>query len=199
MTIHKITLVLLAASLLAGCTQWRHYELGEQINQSDVPRPEDGWTTSQVMGKFGPPIRMSSNASGYVMAWEYWVIDEYKVGIGSFISRVDLVSIDWGKASARGDFMLLSFDHEHQLTAATFEKSDRDAGGGQGVQPGFSLIDLVEVGDLTVPLSQHLWGAQSLRRIPVTLNQQNRLDTGNAGIEQRGGTSGVGQHSLEHR
>ena len=34
---------------------------------------------------------------------------------------------------------------------------------------------------------------------PVTLNQQNRLDSGDAGLEQRGGTRAVGQHSLELR
>jgi hypothetical protein len=58
---------------------------------------------------------------------------------------------------------------------------------------------VVNVEDLLAELSQHRWGGQSLRRTPVTLNQQNRLDSGQAGIEQRGGTRQVGQHSLELR
>lgn len=184
---------------LTGCTQWRHYELGEAIAESAVPRPEQGWTTGDVMAKFGPPLRMSAEPSGYSMAWEYWEIDEIKVGIGSFITGVDLVNIDWGKAVARGDFMLLSFSHDHRLLSAAFEEWDRDAGGGRGVQPIFSPVSVVNVGDLLEELSQHRWGGQSLRRTPVTLNQQNRLDSGQAGIEQRGGTRRVGQHSLELR
>lgn len=195
----RLVCLVFAASLLAGCTQWRHYELGESISESDLPNPEEGWNVSQVMGKFGPPILMSRDASGYVMAWEYWEIDEYRVGVGSFITGVDLINIDWGKAVAKGDFMLLGFDHDHQLISATFTEWDLDAGGGQGVQPVVSPVDVVEVDDLTVPLPQHTWGMQSLRRLPVTLNQQNRLDTGESGIEQRGGTRGVGQRTLEHR
>ena len=190
---------LLFCVALAGCTQWRHYELGESIAEADVTRPGSGWTAAEVMAKFGPPLRMSAEPSGYSMAWEYWEIDEIKVGIGSFITGVDLINIDWGKAVARGDFMLLSFSHDHKLLSASFEEWDRDAGGGQGVQPIFSTVDVVDVDDLLDQLSQHRWGGQSLRRTPVTLNQQNRLDSGQAGIEQRGGTRQVGQHSLELR
>jgi hypothetical protein len=192
-------LALALSALLAGCAQWRHYELGQPIAAAQVPVPEHGWTVSQVMAEFGPPLRMSAEPSGYSMSWEYWEIDEYKVGIGSFITGVDLINIDWGKASAQGDFMLLSFSHDHRLLSASFQEWDRDAGGGQGVQPLFSAVDVVDVDDLLKELSQHRWGAQSLRRTPVTLNQQNRLDSGQAGIEQRGGTRRVGQHSLELR
>ena len=93
--------------------------------------------------------------------------------------------------------MLLTFYHDHRLLTSSYEEWNRDAGGGQGVQPFVSAVDVVDVDDLLSPLSQHAWGAQSLRRMPVTLNQQNRLDNGEAGVEQRGGTSVVGQHSLQ--
>jgi hypothetical protein len=191
--------LLMLCLALGGCTQWRHYELGLPIAESEVPRPQQGWTVSDVMAKFGPPLRMSAEPTGYTMAWEYWEIDEFKVGIGSFITGVDLVNIDWGKANVSGDFMLLSFSHNHRLRSASFEEWNRGAGGGRGVQPVLSPVGVVDVGDLLVPLSQHGWGGQSLRRAPVTLNQQNRLDSGQAGIEQRGGTRRVGQHSLELR
>ena len=195
----RTLVTLLLPLLLAGCVQWRHWELGQPIIEAEIPRPEDGWTVSQVMAKFGPPLRMSREAGGYVMAWEYWEIDEYKVGIGGGLTGVDFVNIDWGRANAEGDFMLLGFDHEHRLRSATFEEWDRDAGGGQGVQAIFSAVDVVEVDDLVARPEQHRWGAQSLRRTPVTLNQQNRLDSGQSGLEQRGGTTAVGQHSLELR
>jgi len=190
---------ILSLALLAGCVQWREYELGEPIAESAVPDPADGWAVADVMARFGPPLRMSRDGSGYVMAWEFWDIDEYKVGFGLGFTGVDFLNIDWGKANAKGDFMLLSFDREHRLVAASFERWARDAGGGQGVQAFVSAVDVVEVDDLVEELSQHGWGGQSLRRLPVTLNQQNRLDSGDAGLEQRGGTRVVGQHALEMR
>jgi hypothetical protein len=189
--------VLFVCLVLGGCTQWRHYELGLPISESDLPNPEDGWTLAEVMVELGPPQRISAAPNGFVMAWEYWEIDEIKVGVGSFVTGVDLINIDWGKATAKGDFLLLSFSHDHRLLTASFEEWNRDAGGGQGVQPMFSTVDVVDVGDLLDPMSAHRWGGQGLRRIPVTLNQQNRLDTGQSGIEQRGTSSAVGQHSLE--
>lgn len=197
------TLKILAAAslavLLCACTQWRHYELGQPITEDTMPKPEEGWSVTDVMAKFGPPLRMSREAGGYVMAWEYWEIDEYKVGFGLGFTGVDFLNVDWGRANAEGDFMLLTFDHDHRLVTASFEEWSRRAGGGGGVQPLVSAVDVVEVDDLTEQLSQHRWGAQSLRRTPVTLNQQNRLDNGQAGLEQRGGTRVIGQHSLELR
>jgi hypothetical protein len=199
MTARATLVPLLVALALGGCSQWRHYELGQPIVEETMPRPEDGWTVAQVMAKVGPPLRMSREAGGYVMAWEYWEINEYSVGFGLGFAGADFLNVDWGRANAEGDFMLLTFGHDHRLLTSTFEEWDRDAGGGQGVQPFVGAVDVVEVGDLLEALSQHRWGAQSLRRTPVTLNQQNRLDNGESGLEQRGGTRVVGQHSLELR
>lgn len=191
--------MLVTVVALSGCVQWRTYELGRPIIVEDMPRPEDGWTVSEVLGKFGPPLRMSREPGGYVMAWEYWEINEYKVGVSSGVSGMDFINIDWGRANAEGDFMLLTFSHDHRLLTAAFEEWDRNAGGGQGVQALFSAVEMVDVDDLLTPPSQHFWGGQSLRHTPVTLNQQNRLDSGRAGLQQRGTTRAVGQHSLELR
>ncbi len=193
----KLILLLCLSSALGACMQWRHYELGVPIAESEMPDPKQGWTLAEVMAELGPPQRISAAPYGFVMAWEYWEIDEIKVGVGSFMTGVDLVNIDWGKATAKGDFLLLSFSHDHRLLTASFEEWDRDAGGGQGVQPMFSTVDVVDVDDLLDPMSQHRWGGQSLGRLPVTLNQQNRMDSGQAGLEQRGTTRAVGQHSVE--
>ena len=183
--------------LLPACTQYRTYNLGVPLEKSEMPQPEQGWTLSQVMDKLGPPIRMSAEANGWVMAWEYWQIDELKVGFGLGFAGIDFLNADWGRANARGDFLLLSFGRDHRLLTSSFEEWDRNAGGGQGVQPLVSAVDVVEVDDLLEELTQHRWGAQSLRRTSVTLNQQNRMDSGQGGLEQRGSTRAVGQHSLE--
>lgn len=183
----------------AGCTQYRTYNLGVPLQESEMPTPEQGWTMSQVLDKLGPPLRLSAEANGWVMAWEYWQIDEYKVGFGLGFTGVDFLNVDWGRANARGDFLLLSFSRDHVLRSASFEEWDRNAGGGQGVQPLVSAVDVVDVDDLLEELSQHGWGGHSLRRLPMTLNQKNRMDSGQGGLEQRGTSQAVGQHSLELR
>ncbi len=188
----------LTLALLAGCVQWREYELGERIEEVRVPEPGNGITVVEVMAEFGPPLRMSRDAGGYTMAWEYWEIDDYRIGFGLGFAGADFLNIDWGRARVEGDFMLLGFDRDHRLISASFEKWNRKAGGGQGVQAFVSAVGVVEIDDLLEELSQHDWGAQSLRRMPTTLNQQNRMDSGDAGLEQRGSSTWVGQHSLEN-
>ena len=88
--VKRLPIVGVLCLALSACVQWRHYELGQPIASVEVPQPEQGWTVSQVMARFGPPLLMSAEPSGYTMAWEYWEIDEYKVGVGSFITGVNL-------------------------------------------------------------------------------------------------------------
>jgi hypothetical protein len=95
------------------------------------------------------------------------------------------------------EFLLVSFDREHRLVDSSFVEWDRDAGGGQGIQPLFGVVEVVNVGDLTNNMPQHRWGMFSLERLPVTINADNHLDTGENGLEQRGTPTGVGQRSLE--
>ena len=41
---HRLLLALALPVLLAGCVQWRHWELGQPIVEAEIPRPEEGWT-----------------------------------------------------------------------------------------------------------------------------------------------------------
>ena len=135
---------------------------------------------------------------GYVFAYEYWHIVENKVGISLSLAGLDMLSLDWGGARTRGEFLLLSFDREHRLVDSSFVEWDRDAGGGQGIQPLFGVVSVVDVDDLTKHMPQHRWGMFSLKRLPVTLNADSHMDTGQSGLEQRGTPVSVGQRSLEH-
>jgi hypothetical protein len=190
-------LPLIVIPLLSGCISMRYYELGVPLTENDSPNPDDGVSLNTVMDNLGPPVRLSATANGYVMAWEYWYITERKVGFSLGAAGADFLSIDWGNANARGDFLLMSFDREHRLLSSHFEEWDRDAGGGQGVQPFLSAVDVVDVDDLRRALRQHDWGFNSLGGLPVTLNRDNRMDTGQNGIQQRGTTDAVGQESLQ--
>ncbi len=190
--------LLVATLLLQACISVRHYHLGEPLTEADSPAVEDGVTLREVMASLGPPQRLSTTPNGYVMAWEYWYVKERKIGFSLGAAGADFLSVDWGDANASGDFLLMSFDRDHRLLTSHFEEWDRTAGGGQGVQPFVSAIDVVDVEDLLRPLSQHRWGFNSLEDLPVSLNRDSRMDTGQNGIQQRGTTSAVGQQSLQH-
>ena len=183
----------LAALLLSACSQ-SQYDLGRQLPAQDFPA---GAELATVLDQLGPPHRMSASVSGYEMAWEYWRINEDKLGLSLRPIGIEALSIDWGDAQTRGEYLLLSFDRNHQLVHSEYQKFDRDAGGGQGIQAFVSVVEVVDVGDLTEPMPQHRWGLFGLERLPVTLNRDNHIDSGQHGLEQRGTPSGVGQRSTE--
>jgi hypothetical protein len=182
--------------LLAGCSRWT-YEIGRELSVEEVPVVADKLELGDVLGRLGPPQRMSAMPGGYMLAYEHWQIVENSVGLSLSAAGADFLSLDWGSARTRGEFLLLSFNREHQLVGSTFEVWDRDAGGGQGIQPLLSVVDVVDVDDLTNPMPQHRWGGFSLEELPVTLNADNHLDSGQSGLEQRGTPTSIGQRSLE--
>jgi hypothetical protein len=190
--------ILAACCALQGCTL-RYYELGTPLTAADQPNPEQEVMMSAVLDQLGPPQRISATPNGYVMAWEYWYITERTLGFSLGAGGTDFLSIDWGTANAGGDLLLLSFDSDHQLVTSNFEEWDGNAGVGRGVQPLSGFVDVVDVNDLLQPMPQHDWGGASLESLPTTLNSESRMDTGQNGIEQRGTTRSVGQHSLEMR
>ncbi len=107
------------------------------------------------------------------------------------------MTVDWGAARAKGEFLLLTFDNEHRLSGGGYADWDSEAGGGRALQPLLGFVPIVDVDDLRERLPQHRWGASSLRSLPSTLNTASAVDTGQAGLEQRGSPKAVGQHTLE--
>ncbi|MBA6413682.1 hypothetical protein H2508_11235 [Parahaliea sp. F7430] len=156
-----------------------------------------GDSLSDVLLQLGPPLRISSSAQGYVLAWEFWRVNEDSLGISLGALGADVFSIDWGKAKVSGEFLMLAFDHEHRLASATYSLWDNRSGGGSALQPLLGIADVVEVGDLVQALPQHEWGETLLGPLPHSLNSSSRPDMGSSGIQQRGTPSGVGQQSLE--
>lgn len=181
-----------------GCSIWK-YELGTPLQPDDAPNPQLETDVGSVMQRLGPPQRMSSTASGYILAWEYWAIDERSLGFSLGAGGADLLSVDWGKARARGLFLIVNFDHQHQLLGSAWKEWDSEVGGGRAVQPLFGIVSVVDVDDLIDDMPQHTWGATWLGRLPKTLNAVNAPESGQAGIEQRGTPRSIGQHSLELR
>lgn len=189
--------LLLLVLLSGGCSQY-YYDLGQPLSAAESPSSDDEMHLTEVLAQLGPPQRVSATPAGYVLAWEHWDIRENKIGFSLGFAGADAMSIDWGRAKVKGEFLLLGFDHEHRLTDSTFMDWDSYAGGGRALQPFVGLVPVVDVDDLLVQMPQHRWGAASLDALPTTLNSDNRPDMGQNGIEQRGTPTTVGQRSLEH-
>ncbi len=183
--------------LALGCSI-NTYTIGvDQLHSEDVPAIDQPYALPDALAQLGPPHRLSATPNGYVLAWEQWYIKEDKLGLSLRPLGLDLLSFDWGDARSRGDFLLMYFDHRHRLIDSGYLRWSSDAGGGQGIQPLFGFIEVVDVDDLTQSMPQHNWGSFMLNKLPIALNAASHMDTGQNGIQQRGTTSSVGQHTLE--
>jgi hypothetical protein len=188
---------LIVCCLLIGACSYYRYDLGDRLSRTPIPVPSEQLDRKAILANLGPPQRISATASGYVMAWEHWYISETKIGFSLGVAGVDAMSVDFGKARVQGEFLLLGFNKNHQLTDSAFTKWDTEVGGGKSILPFASVVSLVDVDDLLEDMPQHDWGAASLADLPITLNTDSRPDLGQNGIEQRGTPSAVGQRALE--
>jgi hypothetical protein len=188
--------IVVGGLVLQGCTQW-YYELGRPLLETEFSTAQQDVNLTQVLAQLGPPQRLSAAADGFVLAWEYWQIQETTIGFSLGFAGADLLNIDWGNAQTQGEFLVLHFDHQRTLVDASVTRWDRAAGNGQAIQPLFGLMSVVDVDDLTESMPQHRWGAANLEVLSVTLNTGNSTDSGQGGLEQRGTPDCVGQKSLE--
>lgn len=184
------------ALLLSACTQWR-YELGTRLSPEALPDAGRSLSLARVLDILGPPHRISAAGAGYVLAWEYWKIREDSIGLSLGVLGTDLLSMDWGDAHMHGEFLLVTFNRDHQVTSSTFARWSNDAGGGQAIQPMLGLVSLVDVGDMVDHMPHHQWGGALLQPLPQAINTPSRPDTGQSGIQRRGTPTGTGQQSLE--
>jgi hypothetical protein len=170
--------------------------MGAPIASSDLPAQRA--SLNEVLQLLGPPMRMSASDTGFIMAWEHWDIRENSLGITLGALGADFFSADWGEMRIKGEFLLVTFDHQHLLTSATYTDWDNDGGGGQAIQPFFSFVSVVDVEDLIDPMPQHDWGNLLLQSdLPSALNSGSNSDTGQRGLQQRATPKAIGQQSLE--
>lgn len=190
----RILCALLACCLLQACSQWR-YDLGSPLPAIELPARDT--SLHDALALLGPPLRMTSTDTGYVLAWEHWHIRENELGVSLGALGADFLSADWGEMRIKGEFLLLTFNNDHRLTAATRSDWDSSGGGGQAIQPFLSFVSVVDTDDLREPLPQHHWGGAHLQRLPGALNWDSSLDTGQNGLQQRGTPTAIGQQSLQ--
>lgn len=182
--------------LLGGCTQWYH-RLGAALPE-DYEKRAEGEPLARVLAALGPPLRLAATERGLVMAWESWRIrqDALGVGLGWVWAGADFLTLNWGGARIRGDYLVLSFDGEGRVDGAARVRRNDSIGSGTAVQP-FGLVPMVNVSDILRPLPQHAWGGSQLLPLPVVLNNAQRPGMADTGIEQRGTPRGVGASAQE--
>ncbi len=191
------TALLLFSLLLSACSH-SQYHLGTPLSEVPLPEPSAQSEVSDVMQVLGPPQRLSADSNGYVFGWEYWRIEENSVGLNLGTIGADFLSLDWARVDSHGEFIVATFNSDHQLTSITRSRWSNQVGDGKAVQP-FGIYDVSTTGDLREPLPQHRWGAAMLKRLPEALNREADLDSGASGLEQRATPLDIGQRTLEMR
>jgi hypothetical protein len=173
--------------------------MGMDLDELELPAPDEQVSLGEALERFGPPLRLSATDTGYVMAWEHWQVGESTLGFSLGAAGADFMSADWGQIRAKGEFILLTFDRNHQLTAAEYATWDKHGGGGQAIQPFMSFVSVTDTEGLLDRRQQHRWGMTMTQRLPEALNTGSDPHSGQSGLEQRGTPTGVGQQSLEMR
>lgn len=171
--------------------------MGVPVVQIDTKAAEANMGLSEALQILGPPLHISATGNGYSMAWEYWQIGENSIGISLGVLGADFLNLDWGRMHTSGEYLLLSFDAAHRVTSATRSTWDGQAGSGMAVQPLASVISVVDSDDLRDSLPQHRWGEHLLQTLPRGLNRDSNSNEGQNGLQRRGTSGAIGQHSLD--
>ncbi|MFK7976433.1 MAG: hypothetical protein AB8C02_09875 [Halioglobus sp.] len=181
---------------LVGCTQWQ-WNLGEPVAPFSAGSSAQGMPLGAVLEVLGPPQHISATSNGYLMAWEYWQITENSAGISLGILGAEFLNFDWGKMRTQGEYLLVSFDDAHEVATANRATWNGEAGSGMAVQPLASVLSVVDSDDLRSAMPQHGWGLSLLQRLPSGLNRQSNMEESHNGLQRRGTTGALGQHSLD--
>jgi hypothetical protein len=91
------------------------------------------------------------------------------------------------------------FDAESILTSYAFQDFTEKVGSGIGAGFVYSVVSLVDTSNLEEEPAVFQWGTSLFKSFPETLNVHHSLDSGQHGLELKGTTKNVGQHSLEMR
>lgn len=185
-----------ALLLLGGCSQW-HWDLGQPLYPIPMPEPDGQFALADALERYGPPLHMSASETGFILAWEHWHIREKSLGFSLGIMGADFMSVDWADLRTKGEYVLLTFDHDHYLTSSERSQWDKDGGGGQAIQPLTGFVSVVDADDLLKRMPQHRWGLSLMQRLPEALNRDSDPNSGQAGLEQRATPRVIGQRSLE--
>lgn len=198
------TALILTALLLAGtatvfttgCSSFRT-EWGAPLPQNARQYEKGKARVEEIVQELGPPAKATSLPGGFAFLYEHSRVREFQLGI-SFNAPI----LRWFKfirASNRleQDILLMVFDDEGVLLSVDSEEWRDSLGGGGAAQFLYSTMSLTDDSALRQRSPQHTWGRDDLQRLPVLLNSQQSLRSGEHGLQQRLAPLMAGQTTLE--
>ena len=190
---------LLTVSLLtgSGCALSR-----KKLNQNLV-FPEQSYQdgiaySDEILDELGPPLKMTALPHGYAFMYESLDTLELQLGFSLPIPVINWFKFVFAQADYNHQVLVYQFDDKHRLVASGGEDTHFDLGNSTAIQPIITveaMFDTSNVENDVVHFTE--WPAFCLLPLPQTLNRAQSVDTGMAGIEQRGTAPRVGQRSSE--
>ncbi|MCK4565466.1 MAG: hypothetical protein KAU94_12425 [Verrucomicrobia bacterium] len=159
----------------------------------------DGITHSDdVLDELGPPLEISALPHGYVFMYESLDVLEFQLGFSLPIPVINWFKFVVAQADYDHHVQIYQFDDEHRLIASGGEDTHFDLGNSTAVQPILTVEAMFDTSSVENEVVSFVeWPAFCLLPLPQTLNRAQSIDTGTAGLEQRGTAPFVGQRSLE--
>ena len=150
-----------------------------------------------VIHDLGPPAQVSALSHGCVFLYEHSVIDEFQFGFSVdylFLRYLKFVHA-WNHLDQ--DVLVLTFDEGGVLRGKGGKLWREQLGGGNAAQLVVASVSLTDAALRRQRGDQHLWGRYELQPLPVVLNMDENLRTGEHGLQQRIAPKYAGQHTLE--
>lgn len=201
-TFTKAASVTLCGMLLlssVGCTLARK-SMNPNIAFPQQPYLIGETDRNEVLTELGPPLKMTILPEGYAFMYEGVDTKELQLGFTLPIPIINWFKVVVARADYNHHVLVYQFDLNHKLLAAAGNDIHFDLGNSTAVQPILAvemLFDTSAVENDIVHFTE--WPAFCLWPLPETINRANSMNTGTAGIEQRGTAPFVGQRALELR
>lgn len=192
----QMWLALAAMLFLTGCSSFRT-EMGRPLAPEKSKLAEGKTQVEDVVSELGPPNLASRLPDGFAFLYEYSRISEFQLGLS-----LNLPVVRWFKFlkawnNIQQESLLLTFDERGVLRSAGSGSWKEGLGGGTGVQILFQVMSFSDVSEFLRPREPLGWGDRLLQPLPVALNNDQSLRTGEHGLQQRIAPDYAGQHTLE--
>jgi hypothetical protein len=187
----------MALALLCGCSSFQT-EWGPAISAQPAMLVEGTTRIESVTRELGPPAQITALPHGCAFLYEHSVIGEFQAGLS-----LDLPILRWLKFvhawnHLDQDVLVLTFDDAGVLRGKADKEWREQLGGGNAAQLLFASVSLTDPALRRQRSDQHRWGRYSLQPLPIVLNADENLRTGEHGLQQlRVAPKFAGQQTLE--
>jgi len=190
-------LILLAAGcLLTGCSSFRT-EWGQPLRADAGQFSEGSTRVETVIHALGPPARVSALPGGFAFLYEHSIVGEFQIGVSFDAPLLRWIKFVHASNRLDQDVLLMVFDEEGVLRSMDPEAWRQKLGGGGAAQLLFAVMSLTDDSALRQRSPALGWGRADLQPLPVLLNRQQSLRSGQHGLQQRLAPTYAGQHTLE--